>query len=421
MDTLVTLDSTRQQLTARYKQVRQFTEKLCEPLQTEDYQIQSIIQTSPPKWHLAHVSWLFEAFVLPKFKPGYQVYDPQFDFLFNSYYYTHGQMYPRSQRGMLARPTVNEVYRYREYVDEQMYQLIENIDQAQWQDLAFYVILGLNHEEQHQELMLMDIKHNFSINPLKPAYRNDLVDEKVTTIPQLQWIGRAGGIYQIGSHQNDFFYDNETPSHDILLQEHRLADRLITNEEYLHFMEDGGYRNPALWLSDGWALIQREGWTHPLYWSANDDGWNEYTLGGMRTLNPHQPVCHLSFYEADAYARWAGKRLPLESELECMLAELPVSGNFCDSDLLHPAPAKHGGQWYGDLWAWTQSPYTAYPGFKPLAGSIGEYNGKFMSNQMVLKGGSCATPPGHTRASYRNFFYPEERWAFTGLRLADDM
>ncbi len=419
MDTKVNRASSREALIAEFDRVRAYTEHLCVPLATDDYQIQSIDQTSPPKWHIAHVSWFFEAFVLPHFVPGYEMFDPDFDFLFNSYYYTHGRMHPRPRRGLLSRPTVEEVFRYRARVDERMLELMVGIDDAKWQELAFRVILGLNHEEQHRELLLMDVKHNFSVNPLKPAYRKDL-EAKPGEARPMRWLERAGGIHRIGYEDEGFAYDNETPRHEVLLGAHRLADRFVTNGEYRGFVGDGGYEDPALWLSDGWALIQREGWRHPLYWGRQDGDWTQFTLGGLRMLDPHEPVCHLSFYEADAYARWAGKRLPLESELETLLAEHPVAGNFADDDLLHPAPAGDAGQWYGDLWAWTASPYTAYPGFKPLAGSMGEYNGKFMSNQMVLRGGSCATPPGHTRASYRNFFYPNERWAFTGLRLAED-
>ena len=419
MDSAITYSSSREALITEFERVRRYTELQCSPLTTDDYQIQSIVQTSPPKWHIAHVSWLFEAFVLPRFSPDYQPFDPRFDFLFNSYYYTHGDMYPRPRRGLLSRPTVEEVYRYRAHVDERVRELLEEVSEAQWRELAFYVILGLNHEEQHQELMLMDIKHNFSINPLKPAYREDLRTPQGKNRP-MRWLERSGGIRPIGHDGYGFAYDNETPRHEVLLRDHRLADRFVTNGEYLAFIDDGGYSDPALWLSDGWILLQREGWRHPLYWEQHDDGWQQFTLGGMRELNPHEPVCHLSFYEADAYARWAGKRLPLESELESLLAEQPLKGNFADSEMLQPAPACEEGQWFGDLWAWTASPYTAHPGFRPLAGSVGEYNGKFMSNQMVLKGGCCVTPKGHTRASYRNFFYPDERWAFTGLRLAED-
>ncbi|MES9940711.1 MAG: ergothioneine biosynthesis protein EgtB [Candidatus Thiodiazotropha sp. 6PLUC2] len=419
MDTSVSTDSSRELLISEYRRVRSYTETLCAPLSVDDYQIQSIIQTSPPKWHIAHVTWFFEAFVLPHFNSHYQPFNSKFDFLFNSYYYTHGQMHPRANRGLLSRPTVEEVYLYRKYVDDAMAQLMTEIEESQWKTLAFRVILGLNHEEQHQELLLMDIKHNFSVNPIFPAYRDDL-PETVGEVRDMVWVDRAGGVQQVGNSGDGFAYDNETPRHDVLLREHRLADRFVTNGEYLAFIEDGGYRKPEWWLSDGWALLQREGWQHPLYWQQNG-GWTQFTLGGLRMLSSDEPVSHLSFYEADAYARWAGKRLPFETELESMLSELPVNGHFSDQSLLHPRPAGESGQWYGDLWAWTASPYTAYPGFKPLEGSMGEYNGKFMSNQMVLKGSSCVTPTGHSRASYRNFFYPDERWAFTGLRLAEDV
>ncbi|MET0110500.1 MAG: ergothioneine biosynthesis protein EgtB [Candidatus Thiodiazotropha sp.] len=420
MDTAITINSSRDRIVAEFQRVRRFSETLCQPLQLDDFQIQSIVQTSPPKWHIAHVSWFFEAFVLPHFNPEYRPFDPRFDYIFNSYYYTHGMMHPRPGRGLLSRPTVDDVYRYRAHVDEQMMQLMETIDEEAWGRLAFRVILGLNHEEQHQELLLMDVKHNFWSNPLKPAYRDDL-QTATGNARAMRWVEQAGGVHRIGHGEDEgFAYDNETPRHALLLSDFRLADRLVTNGEYRVFMEDGGYDDPALWLSDGWALLQREGWRHPLYWEQQEDEWLQFTLGGLSPLNPHEPVCHLSYYEADAYARWSGKRLPLEGELEVVLSQQPLSGNFIDRDQLHPAPAGEMGQWFGDLWTWSASPYAAYPGFKPLAGSMGEYNGKFMSNQMVLKGGCCATPAGHARASYRNFFYPDERWAFTGLRLAED-
>lgn len=419
MDIAVDSTSSRAALVAEFDRVRGCTECLCAPLAIDDFQVQSMEQTSPPKWHIAHVTWFFEAFVLPQFVPGYEPLDARFDFLFNSYYYTHGEMYPRPKRGLLSRPTLDEVLRYRAHVDERMRGLVASVAGAQWRELAFRVVLGLNHEEQHQELLLMDVKHNFSVNPLKPAYREDL-EAKPGEARAMRWLERAGGIHRIGYDGKGFAFDNEKPRHEVLLREHRLADRFVTNGEYRDFVGDGGYDNPALWLSDGWALIQREGWRHPLYWERREGDWVQFTLGGLHALDLREPVCHLSFYEADAYARWAGKRLPLESELEALLEEQPVTGNFFDSGRLHPAAAGDGGQWFGDLWAWTASPYTAYPGFRPLAGSMGEYNGKFMSNQMVLKGGCCVTPAGHTRASYRNFFYPDERWAFTGLRLAGD-
>ena len=415
----LTTKTSRDTLIAEFDRVRRHTEALCEPLAIDDYQLQSIVQTSPPKWHIAHVTWFFETFVLPHFRSEYKPFDPRFDYIFNSYYYTHGMMHLRSERGMLSRPTVADVYDYRAHVDDNMKHLIENVDEARWDELAFRVTLGLNHEEQHQELLLMDIKHNFSVNPLKPAYRDDLNPPRGEG-REMRWLERAGGIRQIGHGNEGFAFDNEIPRHDVLVRNHRLADRFVTNGEYLAFIEEGGYDNASLWLSDGWVLIQKEGWHHPLYWAREDGRWMQFTLGGMRVLNQHEPVCHLSFYEADAYARWAGKRLPQESELETLLAEQSVGSNYCYSDILHPAPASDAGQWYGVLWAWTGSPYVAYPGFKPLDGSIGEYNGKFMSSQMVMKGGCCATPYGHARASYRNFFYPAERWAFTGLRLAED-
>jgi ergothioneine biosynthesis protein EgtB len=407
-------------LLTEFLSVRNYTEQLCSPLATDDYQLQSIVQTSPPKWHIAHVTWFFEAFILSPCLPGYKPFHRDFDFIFNSYYYTHGMMHPRPRRGMLSRPTTEEVYRYRAYVDEYMQALISDPSHIKWSELVFRVTLGLNHEQQHQELLLMDVKHNFSVNPLKPAYRTDLPSPPGQSRP-MHWREREGGIYRIGHAGDGFAYDNETPNHEVLLRDHRLADRFVTNGEYLAFINDGGYSDPALWLSDGWALIQGENWQHPLYWQQEEGEWSQFTLGGMRELNLQEPVCHLSYYEADAYARWAGKRLPLEAELETLLQQQSITGNFADSDVLHPAPAGEQGQWFGDLWAWTASPYTAYPGFKPLAGTFGEYNGKFMSNQMVLKGGSCVTSANHVRASYRNFFYPNERWAFTGLRLAEDL
>ncbi len=408
----------RETLQEDYRRIRSFSEQICRPLAVDDYQIQSITETSPPKWHLAHVTWFFEHFVLQHFRPDTPPFDADFHYLFNSYYYTVGAMHPRPRRGLLSRPTLEQVLAYRQRIDEQVAGLIATAGKAEQEALAFRITLGLHHEQQHQELLLMDIKHNFSVNPIKPAYRQELIPPGGESVP-MRWLDREGGLHSIGHTGSGFAYDNETPRHSVLIYDHQLADRLVTNAEYLEFIEDGGYRDPALWLSDGWARLQQEGWTHPLYWEKQTDRWTQFTLGGVRPLNPHEPVCHLSYYEADAYARWTGKRLPREEELELIL-EQPIVGNFTDSDWLHPAPATESGQWYGDLWAWTASPYTPYPGFKPLAGSMGEYNGKFMSSQMVLRGGSCATPPGHLRPSYRNFFYPHERWMFSGLRLAED-
>ncbi|AKH20803.1 ergothioneine biosynthesis protein EgtB [Sedimenticola thiotaurini] len=406
-------------LLEEYRRVRSFSEQLCKPLAVDDYQIQSITETSPPKWHLAHVSWFFETFVLTPFQADHAPFDTDFHYLFNSYYHTVGPMHPRPQRGLLSRPTLTRVLEYRQQIDEQMEALLSREPGADRDEIAFRITLGLHHEQQHQELLLMDIKHNFWANPLRPAYRDDL-KQPSGEAPPMRWLERGGGVQSIGHHGRGFAYDNETPRHSVLIYDHRLADRLITNGEFLAFIEDGGYREPALWLSDGWARLQRDGWQHPLYWELRDGQWSQFTLGGVRPLNLHEPVCHLSLYEADAYARWAGKRLPREEELELILAEQPIMGNFVESDLLHPAPAGTRSQWYGDLWAWTASPYAPYPGFRPLAGSMGEYNGKFMSSQVVLRGGSCVTASRHLRPSYRNFFYPHERWMFSGLRLAED-
>jgi ergothioneine biosynthesis protein EgtB len=400
----------------RYARTRAATEEICAPLATDDYQIQSILETSPPKWHLAHVSWFFETFLLGEFLPGYRVFDPRYAFLFNSYYLSLGNMQPRARRGDLSRPTVEEVYAYRRHVDEAMALLVASPPPEHVRAIAARTVLGLHHEEQHQELLLMDIKHNFSVNPLHPAYRGDLA-LPAPAPKELGWLDCAGEEASVGHAGDGFCFDNERPRHRVLLSPHRLASRLVTNGEYLAFIEDDGYRRPELWLADGWATVQSRGWQAPLYWERQDGEWWQFTLGGRRPLAAGEPVCHVGFYEADAYARWRGKRLPTEFELEAKLAGEPVAGNFLDSDLLHP---RGGEQWFGDLWQWTASPYVGYPGFRPLPGSIGEYNGKFMCNQWVLRGGCCATPAGHTRATYRNFFFPHDRWQFAGIRLAED-
>jgi ergothioneine biosynthesis protein EgtB len=407
-------------LRERYRKVRRTSELICLPLQTEDYVIQSILETSPPKWHLAHVSWFFETFLLSPHLPGYTVYHPQFARLFNSYYETVGTFHPRAKRGLLARPTVAEVYAYRRAVDEAMESLFDKLEQAPDDDMAFFIELGLNHEQQHQELLCMDIKHNFAVNPLQPAYREDLARAPSNHTPPLNWHEQAAGLYDIGHDGKGFAYDNETPRHKQYLQDFRVAERLVTNGEYLEFIYDQGYQRAELWLADAWAHLKQHPWRHPLYWRQTGEQWQQMTLGGLQPLNPHEPVCHISYYEADAYARWAGKRLPTEAELEVVLADKPLTGNFFDDDILHPAPAGENGQWFGDLWTWSSTAYYPYPGFKPLAGSAGEYNGKFMSHQMVLRGGCCATSKDHMRASYRNFFYPFDRWQFSGIRLAEE-
>ncbi|WP_295443185.1 ergothioneine biosynthesis protein EgtB [uncultured Thiodictyon sp.] len=409
-------------LRQRYLATRQVSESLCSPLLIEDYQTQSCPEASPPKWHLAHVTWFFETFLLKPYHDGYCTQFPGFDRLFNSYYESIGKFHPREQRGHLARPAVEEVYRYRRAVDHAMEALCDRLERTPDDHVLSFIELGIHHEQQHQELLCMDIKANFSVNPLKPVYRGDLPRRQVAATAPVQWHEQAGDLYEIGHAGPGFGYDNECPRHRVYLPPYRVANRLVTNAEYLEFIAAGGYGQAGLWLSDGWAHSRRHDWRHPLYWERDEaDGWLEMTLGGWRALDLHAPVCHVSYYEAEAFARWAGQRLPTEAELEVVLAQKPLCGNFFDQGFLHPQPAAPDGQWFGDLWTWTGSAYLPYPGFRPLAGSAGEYNGKFMCNQMVLRGGSCATSQNHMRASYRNFFYPHERWPFCGIRLAADL
>jgi ergothioneine biosynthesis protein EgtB len=370
---------------------------------------------SPAKWHLAHTSWFFETFLLSLRFADYRPFHPDFAYLFNSYYNGVGEMHPRPLRGLLSRPTLADVLAYRQHVDSHMQSLLrtEGDDPA----LGALLALGLNHEQQHQELLLMDIKHLFSLNPLKPAWR-PLPRVPARPAEVLKYLPRSAGPVSIGHSGKGFAFDNETPRHPELVPAHAIANRPVSNSEFRDFIHTGGYRDAALWMSDGWAVVQKEGWQRPRYW--DEDMQSEFTLGGTREIAPGAPVCHLSWYEADAFARWAGARLPTEVEWESLATEQPVTGNFLEQDLVQPAPADHGLQLFGDVWEWTASPYTSYPGFKPLGGELGEYNGKFMANQMVLKGGACVTPGNHVRASYRNFFYPHQRWQFAGLRLAKD-
>jgi ergothioneine biosynthesis protein EgtB len=403
-------------LAARYHRVRRVSLEICEPLEVEDYVVQSMPDTSPTKWHLAHTSWFFEQFLLKPLLQGYRAFHPDFEYLFNSYYQTVGRMHERPQRGLLTRPTVQEVLRYRAHVDDHMQRLIRT--RPENDKLIGIATLGLNHEQQHQELMLTDIKHLYSRNPLLPAYRPGTADLGVVTTPS-HFVSFEGGVREIGASGKHFAFDNELPRHRTLVEPYMLADRLVTNSEFLEFIRDGGYRRAEFWLSDGWNTLVREGWTRPIYWSEPLD--REFTLRGLQPLRPSAPVCHLSYYEADAFARWAGARLPSEAEWELAAESLPISGNLLDGGSLHPTAAgvQPGlKQMFGDVWEWTASPYTAYPGYRPPPGALGEYNGKFMCNQLVLRGGSCVTPSDHIRASYRNFFYPEARWQFTGVRLA---
>lgn len=413
-------------LLLQYRQVRQLSETLCAPLASEDYVIQTIPDVSPPKWHLAHTSWFFENFILlPRLK-GYQSFHPAYGYLFNSYYETVGQFWPRPQRGLLSRPTVAEIYEYRRHVDAAMERLVEQLNAKDWSALAPLIELGLHHEQQHQELLLTDLKHIFATNPLRPAYQEiDPAEfQEAGSVGGLEWQEFEGGLHPIGHEGQGFAYDNEGPRHPVYLRRFRLALRLITNGEYLAFMAAGGYQEPRYWLSDGWGAVRQQGWQAPLYWEQREDSWWHMTLNGMRPVQEDAPVCHLSYFEADAFACWAGYRLPTEAEWEVAAQRLPCEGNFLDSGILHPLPASSAKQslvqMFGDVWEWTKSPYTPYPGYRPPAGAVGEYNGKFMCNQMVLRGGSCISSRDHLRASYRNFFPPDARWQCTGLRLADD-
>jgi ergothioneine biosynthesis protein EgtB len=402
----------------RFASLRGRSLDLTQALSAEDQQIQSMPDASPTKWHLAHTSWFFETFLLKTCGRDYRPFDDRYDRLFNSYYEAIGARHPRPERGLLSRPGLEEVRRYRQYVDAAMEGLIETIGDELWPDVQRLVELGLHHEEQHQELMLTDIKHVFSVIPLAPAYGQGEPASAAASRP-LEWIDFDGGLREIGAAGDGFAFDNEGPRHRVWLEPFRLQDRLVTAGEWTEFMADGGYERPELWLSDGWARVREDDWRSPLYWA--DDG-SIFTLCGQRPLDPSEPVCHVSFYEADAYARWAGARLPTEAEWE--VAAAAHREDFDDLDLrLHPAPADdHPGlrQLAGHVWQWTGSPYTPYPRYLAAPGALGEYNGKFMSNQMVLRGGACVTPPGHSRATYRNFYPPAARWCFGGLRLAAD-
>ncbi len=458
-------------LASRFDAVRGRSCKLAAPLSPEDATVQSMDDTSPTKWHLAHTTWFFEQFVLGM-RDDYRPVHDEWAYLFNSYYNSVGPMHARPQRGLLTRPSLAQVLDYRAQVDARMARAFERGDFDV--EARQRIVLGTHHEQQHQELLLTDIKHVLSCNPLRPAYRDDLHRPQATSALPLRWITGDEGVVEIGAPQwpqhPDFTYDNEAPRHRVLLHPHALASRPVTNAEYRAFIDDGGYGNVALWMSEGWARLQDAGWKHPLYW--DDDCDREFTLGGLRAIDPDAPVCHLSYYEADAFARWAGARLPTEAEWEHAASGLPVRGNFVESDALHPMPrtcschpgrsegsAVAGGgqhddtqilrtaqddeagggdilgmdaaaarsqgrglqQMFGDAWEWTSTAYAPYPGFHPLPGALGEYNGKFMCGQWILRGGSCASPADHLRASYRNFFHPPDRWQFSGLRLAKDL
>lgn len=407
-----------------FRTVRRCTETLCEPLAAEDYVIQSMPDASPVKWHLAHTTWFFETFLLEPHLPGYQVFHPQFRFLFNSYYQSVGPRWPRPQRGLLSRPTAVEVFGYRAYVDKHMARLLRETGPEALGQIAAAVLLGLHHEQQHQELILTDLKHAWAANPLHPVYRE--APSKDDAPPRQSWLTFPAGLTWIGHQGSGFAFDNESPRHRTWLNGFELASRLVTNAEYLAFVKDGGYDRPELWLSDGWACRQAQGWQAPLYWTDEGREWSVVTLSGPRRLVANEPVCHVSYYEADAFARWAGARLPTEAEWETASADVPLGGNFLEGGHFHPTACTAADdpgplyQLYGDVWQWTSSPYTAYPGYRPAPGALGEYNGKFMCNQFVLRGASCATPRSHARRTYRNFFPPDARWQFSGIRLAKE-
>jgi ergothioneine biosynthesis protein EgtB len=419
-----TLTQPDSKLRARYHAVRNMSEQICRPLTPEDCVIQSMPDASPIRWHLAHTTWFFETFVLKPSRPGYSVYEPAFEYLFNSYYNQVGEQFPRSQRGLLSRPGMAEVMQYRQVVDHAIDELLEDEENGQLDELFAVLELGLHHEQQHQELMLTDVKHLFSCNPCSPVYR-PRSDPHPAPLPPMDWMPGDEGVRWIGHDGEGFAYDNEGPRHEVLVQPHQLASRLVTCGEFLDFIDSGGYERPELWLSLGWQTVTQQAWRAPLYWQQHDGQWNHFTLAGREKLKPNEPVCHVSFFEADAYARWAGCRLPSEAEWELAAAENGdmVGATFAESQRFHPAsaPSMDDGrlqQLFGDVWEWTASPYTPYPGYQAPEGAIGEYNGKFMCNQYVLRGGSCATSRSHIRATYRNFFPPEARWQFTGIRLA---
>jgi ergothioneine biosynthesis protein EgtB len=408
-------------LAERYRTVRTATEQLCTPLHTEDYVVSSMPDVSPTKWHLAHTSWFFETFALAPFAEHYRPLNPKYAFLFNSYYVQAGERHCRAQRGLVTRPTVAEVYEYRAHVDAQLQPLLAQVDDDPQHPAREVLELGLHHEQQHQELLLTDIKHVFWSNPMRPAYR---ADRRVSSVPAPQgWTRVDGGVRDIGYEGSAFHFDNEGPRHRVFVQPSALAHRLTTNGEYLEFIADGGYRRPELWLSRGWATVREHDWRAPLYWESVNGAWHEFTLAGTGPLDPHAPVTHVSYFEADAYARWAGKRLPTEAEWEVVARTQPLAGRFVDAGVLHPHSDGASGlqQLFGDVWQWTQSAYLAYPGYRASAGALGEYNGKWMSDQWVLRGASCATPASHARVTYRNFFPSDARWQFTGIRLAHDV
>ncbi|MCA9425029.1 MAG: ergothioneine biosynthesis protein EgtB [Candidatus Omnitrophica bacterium] len=401
-----------------FQQVRSFSEFLCQPLEVEDYVVQTMDDVSPAKWHLAHTTWFFETFILKPHLEGYRPFNDAYEHLFNSYYNSVGVQFSRPHRGLLSRPTVSEIYDYRRYVDERIQKILNR------EELVPLFQIGLNHEQQHQELILTDLKHVFGFNPLKPIYRES-PNSPCGDRHEFEWLSFEGGIHEIGYEGSDFSFDNEGPRHKVHLEPFSFASHPVTCGEYLEFIGDGGYKTPTLWFSMGWQTVQEQGWNAPMYWENEGKG-GLFTLSGLRKIDPEEPVCHLSYFEADAFARWVGARLPTEEEWEVASALAPVEGNFVEEEFYHPRPLHHvapagPSMMLGDVWEWTSSQYSPYPGYRAVEGALGEYNGKFMCNQFVLRGGSCATSVTHIRKTYRNFFPPDARWQFSGLRLAKDI
>ncbi|WP_114781290.1 ergothioneine biosynthesis protein EgtB [Botryobacter ruber] len=420
-----TLTATIPQTTLeRYRNIRARTEQICQPLEAEDTVVQPIIDVSPPKWHMAHTTWFFETFVLAPHLPGYKHFHPNYGYLFNSYYNSVGNRVQRGERSTLTRPPLRDIYAYRQHVDEHLEQLLQNLDDAKATEILPVLELGLQHEQQHQELLITDIKYILSTNPLLPAYKKSAAAATTAAAPvPATFLEVPGGVYHIGYQGDGFSFDNELGVHEVLLPEFNIMNRLVTNGEYLEFMNDGGYEDFRHWLDEGLAFVRAANIKAPLNWVQQEGEWHRFSMHGLEKLNPHQPVCHLSFYEANAYASWAGKRLLTEFEWEAAAQVYPPDkGNFVESELLEPAAANAGTagvqQLFGDVWEWTYSAYHPYPGFSKAPGALGEYNGKFMVNQMVLRGGSCATPESHIRTTYRNFFHPDKRWQYNGIRLA---
>jgi ergothioneine biosynthesis protein EgtB len=413
----------RANLIASYRAVRGVSHQLCQPLSAEDCQSQSMEDASPTKWHLAHTSWFFETFVLEPVVPRYKVFNEQFRVLFNSYYQSVGDQHPRPRRGLLTRPSLDEVRDYRHHVDRHLLDYLE-AERTDPQTLDI-VEIGLHHEQQHQELILTDIKHLLAANPIQPVYRQRN-QTSTTGSGAVAWSFHSGGLERIGDDGEGFAFDNERPRHRVVVEPYELSNQLVTNRDFLEFIADRGYDTPTLWLSDGWSVVQQRGWRAPLYWQERDGEWRTFTLSGAFAVGLDEPVCHVSLYEADAFARWAGARLPTEAEWELAAGGAFKDGNFLETGLLHPRPrtkqlpAREPCQFFGDVWEWTSSAYAPYPGYNPPPGALGEYNGKFMSGQTVLRGGSCVTPRSHIRATYRNFFPPDARWQFSGVRLARD-